>query len=89
MDINEVFNQIKKRWVLSERYKLIEELEEAPRSAATGGEVQHLYAKFFLELKENDLNAFSEIADLVDEFAKECAKYGTIVKGYNYKPYSN
>ena len=88
MDFGEVFNQIKQRWTISERYELIRDLEEAPRGAATGGEVMHLHAKFLLKLKQSDLTAFSEVADPVDQFAKECAKYGAIIKGYNYKPYN-
>jgi len=87
MDFGEILDQIKKRWIVSERYDLIAKLEDAPRCASTGGEVMHLRAQFLLELKQNDPSAFKEIADLVDEFAKECAAYGTILKGYNYKAY--
>jgi hypothetical protein len=87
MDLGEIFDQIKKRWTSSERYELIAKLDDAPRGAATGGEGMSLYAGFLLELKKSDPNAFDEIADLVDEFAKENAAYGAIIKGYNYKPY--
>jgi hypothetical protein len=87
MDFGEIFNQIKERWILSKRYDLIANFDEAPRGAATGGEATSMYAGFLLELKQSDPSAFNDIQDLVDEFAKECAAYGTILKGYNYKPY--
>ena len=88
MDLGEIFNQIKEHWATSGRFELITKLEEAPNGAATGGEALSLYAGFFLKLKENNPKAFNEIAHLVDEFAKECAAHGTMIKGYNYKPYN-
>ena len=87
MDFGEILDQIKKRWIVSERYDLIVKVDEAPRGAATGGEAIGMCAGFLLELKQSDPPAFHEIADLVDEFAKECAAYGLILNGYNYKAY--
>ncbi len=52
MDFGEILNQIKKRWIISERYDLIAELDEAPRGASTGGEGMELRAQFLLELKK-------------------------------------
>lgn len=87
MDFENILNHIKKRWTVSERHGLLTELKEVPLGASTGGEVLHLYAEFLMNLKQNNSGAFDEIEDLMDEFAKESAAFGTMIKGYKYKPY--
>jgi len=85
MEFGEILDQLKKRWIISERYELLVKLDEAPRGGATGGEGIGMIGSFLLGLKQTDPDAFNEVPDLVDEFAERCAENGGRLNGYNYK----
>ena len=79
VEINEIIEAVKNIWINSERFELISELENVPNGSATGTEGRGLVGLFLLNLRNNNVDAFTEVNDLIEMYVETCAKSGLIL----------
>jgi len=72
MELGDILSQIIKTWETSERFELISKFKSAPTSAATGGEGLAIEGRFLYCLKYNDIDAYNEVKDFIDQFIDVC-----------------
>ena len=77
MELREILDEIKKRWIISEHYENIYFLEKSPMGAATGSEGLILICQYIRNLKNVEKAAYNEINDLAEflfEYEKRAFK---------------